>query len=273
MGAPFSKHLLPEVLVGRDQYPLLVICLAKDVGILRSCAASYTEKTSCPSCRSQCATVGPTHSSTRKRTYAVSTAKGTNAVSSSVRAAKRMQARTSSLATPGYSSMIVSTLSPWASKLRTCSTVSRVPLMTAFPAMTSGFRVMRSSGLRSFIDCPPRNEDRLRDGMVRHSHGSPRGNRRARRQGPESPWPATGRRFQRAAHGGRYRLTRQPARAPRAVAVASVTGRAVRCAMAQRPAQHESAMYAASVRDRMGGCRFALPHPLAATRHDGGSMR
>ena len=36
MGAPFSKHLLPEVLVGRDQYPLLVICLAKDVGILRS---------------------------------------------------------------------------------------------------------------------------------------------------------------------------------------------------------------------------------------------
>ena len=36
MGAPFSKHLLPEVLVGRDRYPLLVICLAKDVGILRS---------------------------------------------------------------------------------------------------------------------------------------------------------------------------------------------------------------------------------------------
>ena len=58
-----------------------------------------------------------------------------------------------------------------------------------------------------------------------------------------------------------------------AFAVASVTGRAVCCAMAQRPAQHESAMYAASVRDRMGGCRFALPHPLVATRHDGGSMR
>ncbi len=64
---------------------------------------------------------------------------------SSVLEANRMHAWISSRARPLYSVVISSIVEPCAMRRRTNATVKRVPLITGFPAIILGLRVIRSS--------------------------------------------------------------------------------------------------------------------------------
>lgn len=91
--------------------------------------------------RSHFATAGPVHSSTRKRIYILSIARGINDVHSKDFAAKSKQACMSSGVSPSYSFKISERVAPCAIRLRIYSTLRRVPRMTGFPAITLGFKV------------------------------------------------------------------------------------------------------------------------------------
>ncbi len=73
-----ADHFTKTLVVG-DQYPIFDVCLGKDLVIRLPRASSKTEKTSWDRSRSQRATAGPVHSSTRKRIYTDSATSGMNA--------------------------------------------------------------------------------------------------------------------------------------------------------------------------------------------------
>ena len=74
-----------------------------------------------------------------------STVTGINTVFSKDSVANNRQAPISSWVSPSYSFNISVSLAPCASRLRMYSTVKRVPLITGFPVITLGFRVIRLS--------------------------------------------------------------------------------------------------------------------------------
>lgn len=92
MQLSLSIDLLSEVLVIRDQYPILFERFSDNSlsSIPRAC--SYTEKTSWRCSRSHLATAGPVHSSTRNRIQVISMANGMKTILSNDLVANTRQA-------------------------------------------------------------------------------------------------------------------------------------------------------------------------------------